>query len=45
MTADDWMSQAACYGLDPDLWFPERGQNYDTSTAKAICRAFRRGLD
>jgi WhiB family redox-sensing transcriptional regulator len=23
MTADDWMSQAACYGLDPDLWFPE----------------------
>lgn len=22
----DWMEYASCSGLDPDLWFPERGK-------------------
>jgi WhiB family redox-sensing transcriptional regulator len=36
MTPYDWMSEAACEGVDPDLFFPERGD--DTSGAKAVCR-------
>lgn len=31
----EWMKQAACLGSDPNLWFPERGQ--DTTYAKSIC--------
>lgn len=30
-----FMGKAACRGCDPDLWFPERGQ--DSSQAKKIC--------
>jgi WhiB family transcriptional regulator, redox-sensing transcriptional regulator len=46
MTADDpvlelepqpWMAHANCAGVDPDLFFPERGES--TTEAKAICRA------
>lgn len=32
----DWTRHAACRGVDPDLFFPERGQ--DTEPAKAVCR-------
>jgi WhiB family redox-sensing transcriptional regulator len=32
----DWQKRGECLGNDPDLWFPERGD--DTSRAKAICR-------
>lgn len=31
-----WMQQGKCHGMDPDLWFPERGQ--PTEPAKAVCR-------
>jgi WhiB family redox-sensing transcriptional regulator len=33
--ADDWTEQAACRGMDPDLFFPERG--HSTAEAKAVC--------
>lgn len=32
----DWMSEAACQGVDSDLFFPERGDA--VSGAKAVCR-------
>lgn len=31
----DWFDRAACRGLDPDLFFPERGQ--PTRPAKRVC--------
>lgn len=34
-TTDNWGQYAACRGLDPDLFFPERGE--DTRRAKAVC--------
>ena len=30
-----WQDQAACLGIDPDLFFPERGAS--TREAKGIC--------
>lgn len=33
----EWLADAACRGLDPELFFPSRGQ--DTSQALAVCRA------
>lgn len=30
-----WRDQAECLGLDPDLFFPERGES--TREAKAVC--------
>ena len=30
-----WADQANCLGVNPDLFFPERGQ--DTAAAKAVC--------
>lgn len=35
MSRASWRAQAACRGLDPNYWFPEKGQS--TATAKAIC--------
>lgn len=32
----DWMRQGACVGVDPDLFFPERGRS--TEPAKQVCR-------
>ena len=32
-----WQTQANCLGVDPDLFFPERGAS--TREAKAVCRA------
>ena len=31
-----WQAQANCLGVDPDLFFPERGAS--TREAKAVCR-------
>jgi WhiB family transcriptional regulator, redox-sensing transcriptional regulator len=32
----DWVEQAHCGGVNPDLFFPERGAS--TRDAKAVCR-------
>ena len=32
-----WQDRASCLGMDPDLFFPERGAS--TREAKAICAA------
>ena len=32
----EWRSQANCLGVDPNLFFPERGAS--TREAKAVCR-------
>lgn len=37
MNDDDWRTQAACRGLDPELFFPPRG-NRTATEAKAVCR-------
>lgn len=34
-----WFDDAACRGLDPELFFPERGE--PTKPAKTICRTCR----
>ena len=34
--ASDWKSRANCMGVDPDLFFPERGMS--TREAKEVCR-------
>lgn len=31
-----WQSEANCLGVDPDLFFPERGVS--TAEAKAVCK-------
>ncbi len=33
---DDWQDGANCLGVDPDLFFPERGAS--TREAKEVCR-------
>jgi WhiB family transcriptional regulator, redox-sensing transcriptional regulator len=33
--AQEWRSQASCKGIDPDLFFPDRGAA--TGPAKAVC--------
>jgi WhiB family redox-sensing transcriptional regulator len=32
------MKQAACRGMDPNLFMPVRGENTKTKQAKAICK-------
>ncbi|MFI5041095.1 MAG: WhiB family transcriptional regulator [Acidimicrobiales bacterium] len=34
--SNDWKSKANCMGVDPDLFFPERGMS--TREAKEVCR-------
>ena len=36
MSEASWQMQANCLGVDPDLFFPERGAS--TKEAKAVCR-------
>jgi WhiB family redox-sensing transcriptional regulator len=31
----DWLVDAECNGVDPDLFFPKRGE--DATAAKAVC--------
>jgi len=33
----DWVEQAACKGLDPELWFPTRGDNTSYGEATKVC--------
>lgn len=33
----DWVEQAACRGLNPDLWFPGQGDNVTYRTAVTVC--------
>ncbi len=35
MSAQEWRAAAACRGVDPNIFFPVRGE--DTREAKAIC--------
>lgn len=35
--ASEWMDQANCAGVDPELFFPDRGAS--TREAKAVCQA------
>ncbi len=35
-SGQDWQDYANCLGLDPDLFFPERGEI--TDEAKEVCR-------
>ena len=35
MNDTTWMAQGACVGVNPDLFFPERGAS--TKEAKAVC--------
>ena len=35
-TGQRWQERANCLGVDPDLFFPERGAS--TREAKAVCR-------
>lgn len=33
----NWRNLAACRGMDPDLFFPERGDLYTAQAAQAVC--------
>lgn len=33
---EPWQEQAACLGMDPDIFFPKQGES--TQEAKAVCR-------
>ena len=35
--ADRWLDAAACRGMDPDLFHPERGGRETALAAKAVC--------
>ena len=35
----DWRNLAACRGLDPDLFFAERGDAFTARNAQAVCAA------
>lgn len=37
----DWRDRAACRGVDPELFFPHRGENDALAAAKAICAECR----
>lgn len=35
--SDDWRKDAACLGVDPDLFFPVRNDVVNVKAAKAVC--------
>ena len=35
--ADDWRDRAECLGMDPDVFFPARGDHEGMAVAVAIC--------
>jgi WhiB family redox-sensing transcriptional regulator len=42
-SAERWQERANCLGVDPDLFFPERGAS--TREAKAVCRGCEVRMD
>jgi len=34
----EWRDKAACRGLDPEIFFPERGDSLTLASARAVCR-------
>lgn len=34
---NDWAARANCLGLDPDLFFPARGDHRSEVNARAVC--------
>lgn len=34
---EDWLAYANCTGVDPKLFFPERGDSRTLQTAKTVC--------
>lgn len=37
MRPETWTRQAACAGINPELWFPARGDHHTANAAIAIC--------
>lgn len=37
LEATEWVDRAACAGMDPSLFFPERGGTENCRAAKAVC--------
>lgn len=37
MNSPDWHRQAACRGMDPELFFPKVGHKEEAKAAKAVC--------
>ena len=37
METPSWRDEAACKGVNPELFFPVRGDTYTTVAAKAVC--------
>jgi WhiB family transcriptional regulator, redox-sensing transcriptional regulator len=37
MSESDWRHQGICVGLDPEMFFPERGNSYKKEDAQAVC--------
>lgn len=35
----DWVTDAACRGMDPDLFFPDRGEVDSAAKARAVCES------
>jgi WhiB family redox-sensing transcriptional regulator len=36
---EPWMRQAVCLEIDPDLFYPDRGDSWGSRAAKRICTA------
>lgn len=34
----EWVKQAACRGMDTNMWFPEKGDNGLYAKAMAVCK-------
>ena len=37
MTRTDWRSRANCLGIDPEIFYPKRGES--TAAARSMCEA------
>lgn len=39
MSPPDWIQRAVCRSVDPDLWYPDKGDSVGSRAAIAICRS------